>query len=190
MYRKIQKPESATVKIGDHRQLVKVYILCDHSKISILPEDYNNERQSQIQDFPKEGARFRVKCHVDAIQWGGGVVAELFVNSDSLCDSVGGGGGSNAEILSKGHFSLMGPFFLFLLSRRGGPGRRIFLFRYLKTSFSVNGALFSFFTFPKGGPGPPGPGPPGPPPLNRPLITVSYGPAKCQWNVLLYNNSV
>ena len=28
---------------------------------------------SQIQDFPKEGARFRVKkCHVDAIQWGGG----------------------------------------------------------------------------------------------------------------------
>ena len=33
--------------------------------------------QSQIQDFPKEGARFRVKCHVDAIQWGG-VVAEFF----------------------------------------------------------------------------------------------------------------
>ena len=29
-------------------------------------------KQSQIQDFPKEGARFRVKCHVDAIQWGGG----------------------------------------------------------------------------------------------------------------------
>ena len=28
--------------------------------------------QSQIQDFPKEGAPFRVKCHVDAIQWGGG----------------------------------------------------------------------------------------------------------------------
>ena len=35
-------------------------------------------RQSQIQDFPKEGARFRVKCHVDAIQWGEGVVAEFF----------------------------------------------------------------------------------------------------------------
>ena len=32
--------------------------------------------QSQIQDFPKEWARFRVKCHVDAIQWGGGVVAK------------------------------------------------------------------------------------------------------------------
>ena len=31
-----------------------------------------NLPQSQIQDFPKEGARFRVKCHVDAIQWGGG----------------------------------------------------------------------------------------------------------------------
>ena len=32
---------------------------------------YRN-KQSQIQDFPKEGARFRVRCHVDAIQWGGG----------------------------------------------------------------------------------------------------------------------
>ena len=41
--------------------------------------------QSQIQDFPKEGARFRVKCHVDAIQWGGGS------SRKSLCDSVGGG---------------------------------------------------------------------------------------------------
>ena len=35
---------------------------------------------------------------------------------------------------------------------------------YLKTSFSVNGALLDFFSFPKGGPGPPGP-----PALNRPL---------------------
>ena len=49
-----------------------------------------NRLQSQIQDFPKEGARFRVKCHVDAIQWGGGVVAEFFFNSDSLRGSVGG----------------------------------------------------------------------------------------------------
>ena len=32
----------------------------------------NDIEQSQIQDFAKEGARFRVKCHVDAIQWGGG----------------------------------------------------------------------------------------------------------------------
>ena len=28
-------------------------------------------RRSRILDFPKEGAPFRVKCHVDAIQWGG-----------------------------------------------------------------------------------------------------------------------
>ena len=28
--------------------------------------------QSQIQDFPKEGAPFVAKCQVDAIQWGGG----------------------------------------------------------------------------------------------------------------------
>ena len=35
--------------------------------------------QSQSQDFPKEGAPFRVKCHVDVIQWeGGGVAAEIF----------------------------------------------------------------------------------------------------------------
>ena len=34
--------------------------------------------QSQIQDFPKEGARFRVKCHVDAIQWGGGGSSRFF----------------------------------------------------------------------------------------------------------------
>ena len=34
--------------------------------------------QSQIQDFPKEGARFRVKCHVDAIQWGGGGSSRIF----------------------------------------------------------------------------------------------------------------
>ena len=43
------------------------------------------------------------------------------MNSDSLRDSVGGG--SSAEFLfsvtSKGNFPLMGPFFIFLLSRRG-----------------------------------------------------------------------
>ena len=48
--------------------------------------------QSQIQDFPKEGARFRVKCHVDAIQWGG-VVAEIFRGLQKPTrESVGGGG--------------------------------------------------------------------------------------------------
>ena len=35
----------------------------------------------------------------------------------------------------------------------------MFLFRDLKTSFSVNGALLDFFTFPKGGAGPLGPPP-------------------------------
>ena len=76
------------------------------------------------------------------------------MNSDSLRDSVGGG--SSAEfsfsVTSKGHF-----FFFYFPG--GGAGRTFFLFRDLKTSFSVNGALFGFFTFPKGGPGPPGPPP-------------------------------
>ena len=48
--------------------------------------------QSQIQDFPKEGARFRVKCHVDAIQWGGGVVAEVFRDLQNPMRFSGGGG--------------------------------------------------------------------------------------------------
>ena len=48
--------------------------------------------QSQIQDFPKEGARFRVKCHVDAIQWGGGVVAEFFRDLQNPMRFSGGGG--------------------------------------------------------------------------------------------------
>ena len=52
--------------------------------------------QSQIHDFPKEGARFRVKCHVDAIQWGG-VVADIFRGLKKAY-SVGGGGGGVAEI--------------------------------------------------------------------------------------------
>ena len=47
--------------------------------------------QSQIQDFPKEGARFRVKCHVDAIQWGGGVVAEMFRDLKNAMRFTGGG---------------------------------------------------------------------------------------------------
>ena len=72
--------------------------------------------QSQIQDFPKEGAHFRVKCHVDAIQWGwggssrifpcspkayaiqwgGGVVAEIFRALQKHTRIDGGGGGSSA----------------------------------------------------------------------------------------------
>ena len=53
----------------------------------------NKTYQSQIQDFPKEGARFRVKCHVDAIQWGGGgVVAEIFRDLKNNCAIRWGGG--------------------------------------------------------------------------------------------------
>ena len=55
---------------------------------------------------------------------GGGVVAEMFRDLEKPTRFGGGGGGSSA------HF---------------------FLFRYLKTSFSVNGALLDFFSFPKGG---------------------------------------
>ena len=51
--------------------------------------------QSQIQDFRKEGARFRVKCHVDAIQWGGGVVAEMFRDLKNPTRFSGGGGSRN-----------------------------------------------------------------------------------------------
>ena len=93
--------------------------------------------QSQIQDFPKEGARFRVKCHVGAIQWGGGgVVAEFF---RGLQKPMRFRGGVVAEI------------FRYL--------KKPMRFRDLKTAFFVNGALLHFFTFPKGGPGPLGPPP-------------------------------
>ena len=53
---------------------------------------YEGAVQSQIQDFPKGAAPFRVKCQVDAIQWGGGVVAE-FVRGlrKPTRESVGGG---------------------------------------------------------------------------------------------------
>ena len=51
------------------------------------------------------------------------------MNSDSLRDSVGGGG-SSAEfffsVTSRGNFTLIGPFLVFLLSRRGGPGAEFF----------------------------------------------------------------
>ena len=53
--------------------------------------------QSQIQDFPKEGARFRVKCHVDAIQWRGGVVVEFFRDLKTPMRFSGGGGGVVAQ---------------------------------------------------------------------------------------------
>ena len=49
-------------------------------------------KQSQIQDFPKEGARFRVKCHVDAIQWGGGGSSRIFPCSPKAYAIQWGGG--------------------------------------------------------------------------------------------------
>ena len=54
--------------------------------------------QSQIQDFPKEGARFRVKCHVDAIQWGGGGSSRNFSWSQKAYAIQWEGGGVVAEI--------------------------------------------------------------------------------------------
>ena len=63
--------------------------------------DICHHLQSQIQDFPKEGARFRVKCHVDAIQWGGGVVAESFRDLEKPMRFSGGGGGSSKSAINK-----------------------------------------------------------------------------------------
>ena len=65
----------------------------------------------------------------------GGVVAEIFRELRKPT-RFGGGGGSTAE------------FFFSVTSKR---------------NFQLMGPFF-FFTFPKGGPGPPGP------PLNRPLV--------------------
>ena len=81
-----------------------------------------------------------MQCHVDAIQWGGGVVAEIFRDLKHIGFTgggviaeifrglikhtrFGGGGGSSAEfffsVTSKHNFQLVGPFYIFLLSRRG-----------------------------------------------------------------------
>ena len=54
---------------------------------------------------------------------GGGVVAENFRGLQKSTRFGGGGGGSSAQfffsVTSKRHFPLMGPFYIFLLSRRG-----------------------------------------------------------------------
>ena len=55
--------------------------------------------QSQIQDFPKEGARFRMKwkCHVDAIQWGGS--SRIFPwPRKAYAIQWGGAGGSSRNV--------------------------------------------------------------------------------------------
>ena len=95
-----------------------------------------------------------MKCHVDAIQWGGGVVAEFFRDLQRPMRFSGGGG-----VLAENFRDLKKPM---RFSGGGGVVAQNFFFRYLQTSVSVNGALLHFFTFPKGGAGPPGP------PLNRP----------------------
>ena len=79
---------------------------------------------------------------------GGGVIAEIFRDLEEPMRFSGGGSSRN---------------FSRKPTRLGGGGNSAELFRELKTSFSVNGALFYFFTFLKGGPDPLGP------PLNRPL---------------------
>ena len=57
---------------------------------------------------------------------GGGVVAQVFRDLKINYAIRWGWGGISAEfffsVTSKRHFTLMGPFFIFLLSRWGGPG--------------------------------------------------------------------
>ena len=63
-----------------------------------------------------------------AIQWGGGGGSSINFSWSPKAYAFRwrGGGGSGAEfffsLTSKRHFPLMGPFYIFLLSRRGGPG--------------------------------------------------------------------
>ena len=84
------------------------------------------------------------------IQWGEGVVAEFLRNLRKPARFQWGRG-------STIHFSLMGPFYIFGVFKRGDP---ILHF----CDFQKGGPYFTFLRFSKGG----GPGPPGPP-LNRPL---------------------
>ena len=64
-------------------------------------------------DIP--GFSFRVKCQVDAIQWGGGVVAEFSRRLRKPTRFSGGGGSAR-------NFPLMGPFYIFFFPKEGGPG--------------------------------------------------------------------
>ena len=79
------------------------------------------------------------------------------MNSGSLRDSVGGGGSSaefSFSVTSKGNFPLMGPFFIFLLSRRGGPGAEFFFSVTSKRHFPLMGPFFSILLSRRGGGGP------------------------------------
>ena len=78
---------------------------------------------------------------------GGGVVAGIFCRLQTASRLFSGGG-------STIHFSLMGPFYIFLVLKRGAPFCSFGI-------FNRGDPLFHFWDFQKGG----GPGPP----LNRPL---------------------
>ena len=56
-----------------------------------------------------------MKCQVDTIQWGGGSSRNFLSSPEAVAIQWGGGG-------STIHFSLMGPFYIFGIFKRGGPG--------------------------------------------------------------------
>ena len=89
------------------------------------------------------------------------------------------GGGSSAEFLfsvtSKGNFPLMGPFWIFLLYRRGDPGAEFFFSVTSKRHFPLMGPFFSFLLSRRGGPGHRGP------PLNRPLVCTNTRNTTVGW---------
>ena len=127
--------------------------------------------QSQIQDFPKEGARFRVKCHVDAIQWGGGVVAEFFRDLKKPM-RFSGGGGVVAEIFRglRKHMQFGGggggvlQIFRDLKKKKsirwgGGSSAEFFFSVTSKRRFTLMGPFKKKLLSRRGGPGPPGPPP-------------------------------
>ena len=68
--------------------------------------------QSQIQDFPKEGAPFVPSAKSTCDSVGGGVVAEIFRRGGPGLQKAG----------STRHFALITHFYIFRFSRRGGPG--------------------------------------------------------------------
>ena len=89
--------------------------------------------QSQIKDFPKEGAPFvRSAKSTRFSGGGGGVVAEFFRGLRNPTRFSGWGGGVVAEMFRRGgpghqkagsttNFALMRHFVIFRLSKRGGP---------------------------------------------------------------------
>ena len=121
-----------------------------------------------------------MKCQVDAIQWGGGVVAEFLVFRGLQKPTRFSGGGDSSRIFSwspkadaiQWGGGVVAEFFHGLQKPTrfsGGGGEVAEFFRGLH-EFSVNGALLHFRVSQTGG----GPGPPCPPPLNRPLPSIHH----------------